>query len=159
MDQFGIRFEYGNAAHLEALGLLYNTLKHDKEAEIHRDLSYWFFAIPIELRSNFDWPDGQTLVDLKLQRESCPIWIPEPAEQLSARWDFYSLVDSIHSGDYSMLGLESRGDSMAELQIDPHGYPYGGVGPLMALTEGFGFTILGVNEYGKYLTREELLPR
>ena len=29
----------------------------------------------------------------------------------------------------------------------------------MALVEGFGFTLLGVNEYGKYLTREELLPR
>jgi len=27
------------------------------------------------------------------------------------------------------------------------------------LAEGFGFTILGVNEYGKYLTRQELLPR
>lgn len=159
MEQFGIRFEYGNAAHLEALRLLYNALKHDKEAEIHRDFSYWFFAIPIELRSNFDWPDEQTLADLKLQRESCPICIPEPAEQLSTRWDFYSLVDSIHSGDYSVLGLEARSDSMAELRIDPHGYPYGGVGPLMALTEGFGFTILGVNEYGKYLTREELLPR
>ena len=68
-------------------------------------------------------------------------------------------MDSIHSGDYTVLGLERLDDSIAELQIDPHGYPYGGVGPLMALVEGFGFTLLGVNEYGKYLTREELLPR
>ncbi|MBR8654944.1 hypothetical protein KDH83_16705 [Achromobacter sp. Marseille-Q0513] len=159
MEQFGVRFEYGNAAHLEALRLLYKTLKHDKEAQIHRDLSDWFSAIPIELGNNFDWPDELTLADLKHQRESCPKWIPEPAEQLSAKWDFYSLVDSIHSGDYTVLGLERLDDSIAELQIDPHGYPYGGVGPLMALVEGFGFTLLGVNEYGKYLTREELLPR
>ena len=38
----------------------------------------------------------------------------------------------------------------AELRIDPHAYPYGGVGPLIALAEAFGFTVLDVNEYGKY---------
>ena len=51
MEQFGVRFEYGNAAHLEALRLLYKTLKHDKEAQIHRDQSDWFSAIPIELET------------------------------------------------------------------------------------------------------------
>src|SRR5260370_32378881 len=34
----------------------------------------------------------------------------------------------------------------SELRIDPHAYPYGGVGPLIALTEGFGFTVLGRSE-------------
>lgn len=99
------------------------------------------------------------LAKLKHQRETCAVLIPEPAEQLSARWDFYSLVESIHSAEYTVLGLEPCGDSVAELQIDPHCYPYGGVGPLIALAEGFGFTIVGVNEYGKYLPRQELLPR
>lgn len=82
--------------------------------------------------------------------------IPEPGEQLSKTWDFHSLVDCLHSGDYAVLGLELCGDSTAELQVFPYGYPYGGVGPLIALAEGFGFVILGVNEYGKYQTRQEL---
>ncbi len=48
-------------------------------------------------------------------------------------------------------------DDMAEMRINPHAYPYGGLGPFIALAEAFGFTILGVNEYGKYQSREELL--
>jgi len=159
MKHFGVRFEYGDAEHLEALCFLYAEIRRDKEAQHHRELSSWLHAIPAELRSGFDWPDELTLARLKHQRETCIALIPEPAEQLSARWDFYSLVESIHSGDYMVLGVELCGDSVAELQIDPDGYPYGGVGPLIALAEGFGFTILGVNEYGKYLTRQELLPR
>ena len=138
--------------------LLYKTLKHDKEAQIHRDQSDWFSAIPIELGNNFDWPDELTLADLKHQRESCPKWIPEPAEQLSAKWDFYSLVDSIHSGDYTVLGLERL--TIPSPNADRSAWlPLRRRGSLMALVEGFGFTLLGVNEYGKYLTREELLPR
>jgi hypothetical protein len=41
--------------------------------------------------------------------------------------------------------------------IEPHAYPYGGIGPLIALAEAFGFTVLGVNEYGKYERRAQLL--
>lgn len=48
-------------------------------------------------------------------------------------------------------------DGIAEMRIDPHAYPYGGVGPFIALAEAFGFRVLGVNEYGEYQSREELL--
>lgn len=43
------------------------------------------------------------------------------------------------------------------MRLNPYGYPHGGVGPLIALAEAFGFTVLGVNECGKYESRSELL--
>jgi len=49
------------------------------------------------------------------------------------------------------------GDGVAEMHINPQAYPYGGVGPLIALAEAFGFTVLGVNECGQYESRGELL--
>jgi hypothetical protein len=48
-------------------------------------------------------------------------------------------------------------ESHAEMQIDPSSYPYGGVGPFIALAEAFGFTVIGVNECGRYEPRDELI--
>lgn len=156
MQQFGVRFQYANAQHLDALRILYAALKSDDQSGNHRPLADWPALIPTGLSENFDWPDESVLARLKHQRETHVRVISDPAQHLSTRWDFYSLVDSIHSGEYALLGVVQCSESIAELQIDPYAYPYGGLGPLIALCEGFGFVILGVNEYGKYLTRQEL---
>ena len=49
-----------------------------------------------------------------------------------------------------MISCERVSDSLGELRVDPHGYPYGGLNGLIALAEGFGFKVVGVNECGVY---------
>jgi hypothetical protein len=67
------------------------------------------------------------------------------------------VFEAIEESEYDVLDCVLSEPSVGELRIDPHAYPYGGVGPLIALAEGYGFIVQGVNEYGKYLTRKELL--
>jgi hypothetical protein len=84
--------------------------------------------------------------------------VSNPDQQLGARWDFYRVFESFEEGDYVVLGCERVGGATGELRINPcFGYPYGGVGPLIALSEGFGFEVLGVNECGRFESRGELL--
>jgi hypothetical protein len=59
--------------------------------------------------------------------------------------------------DDDLLECEPAGEGVAEMRIEPHAYPYGGVGPFIAPAEAFGFTVLGVNGCGEYESREELL--
>ena len=73
------------------------------------------------------------------------------------KWDFNRVFEAIEEGEYSVLGCELTEEMIAEMAIEPSAYPYGGVGPLIALVEAFGFVVLGVNECGKYESREELL--
>ena len=91
----------------------------------------------------------------------CPrlhiIAIPEPSQQLGAEWDFYRVFEAMEESEYDVLDCVLAEPGVGELRINPHAYPYGGVGPLIALAEAFGFTVLGVNEYGKYQPRNELL--
>jgi len=82
--------------------------------------------------------------------------IGEPSDQLGAIWDIYRVFESIEEGDYELLTCELVAPETAEIHINPNGYPYGGIGPFIALAEAFGFRVLGVNEYGKYQSREEL---
>ncbi|MGN6580989.1 MAG: hypothetical protein ACTHJ1_13530 [Bordetella sp.] len=159
MTEFGVRFTFKNSKDLAALSLLYSELKRDKDSDHCRDHSCWPPLIPPGLIENFGWLDANALSAAEHRRRTRPVVIDKPADQLSARWNFDSLVDSINTGDYSLLRLEVIGRSLAELRIYPYGYPYGGLGPLIALAEGFGFFVVGLNEYGKYQTRQELLSQ
>ncbi len=113
--------------------------------------------MPDDIKGSFSWPTPEERERWLAVRDSTPIAVPAPAQQLGAAWDFYRVFEAIEDSEYDVLGCEMVGVGIAELRIDPHAYPYGGVGPLIALAEAFGFTVLGVNECGNYESREELL--
>jgi hypothetical protein len=90
-------------------------------------------------------------------RDSALIAIPSPSQQLGTEWDFYRVLEAIEESEYDVLGCEMVDEGIGEMHINPAAYPYGGVGPLIALAEAFGFTVLGVNECGEYESRGKLL--
>ena len=114
--------------------------------------------MPDEVKGRFSWPTNEERRRWLVVRDSTVIAISEPSKQLGTEWDFYRVFEAIEESEYDVLGCELVGPEVGELRVDPHSSPYGGVGPLIALAEAFGFTVLGVNEYGKYQPREQLLP-
>jgi hypothetical protein len=157
MDAFGVRFAVNNPQRFETLRSLYAEIKRDKDARQFRDPAEWVRLVPDEIKGKFSWPTPEEREHWLAVRESTPIAIPAPSQQLGAGWDFYRVFEAIEESEYDVLGCEMAGEGIAEMRIDPHAYPYGGVGPLIALAEAFGFTVLGVNGYGKYESRGELL--
>jgi hypothetical protein len=157
MKAFGVQFRIDdNRRFGELVGLL-GEIKHDKDCGAFRDPAAWPSLVPDAIKTRFEWPTAAERSHWLSVRDTKLIRIANPNQQLGARWDFYRIFESIEEGDYSILGCECVGDSVGELRIDPNGYPYGGVGPLIALAEAFGFEILGVNECGRFESRAELL--
>ncbi len=157
MKAFGVRFRVDDAARFEALRSLYAEIKRDKDAGKFREGSEWVSLVPDEIKGCFSWPTAAERLHWLAVRNSTPIVILEPSQQLGTEWDFYRVFESFEESEYDVLDCVMFGEGEAEMHINPHAYPYGGVGPLIALAEAFGFTVLGVNEYGKYETREDLL--
>ena len=155
MEEFGIRFKNGSEEDFSALRKLFEAIKKDKDDESPRNESEWLAFVPKEHRSNFIWPSEIERSDWLEFSKDKAVAIPDVTDQISQKWDFYCIVDAFHNGDYDLLKCEKKND-LYEMHIYPYGYPYGGIGPLIALAEGFGFRIEGVNEYGKYLNRSEL---
>lgn len=153
MEAFGVRFTVNNPQRFESLRALFAEIKHDKDAGTFRDGDAWLPLVPDEVKGRFSWPTAEERQHWLAIRNSVVTFVPEPSDQLGAIWDFYRVFEAIEEGEYDVLGCESAGDQAAEMRIDPHAYPYGGVGPLIALAEAFGFPVLGVNEYGKYQDR------
>lgn len=157
MDAFGVRFAGNKPQHFEALRSLYAEVKRDKDSGEFRDPAEWVRLVPDEFKGQFSWPTPEEREHWLAVRDSTAIAIPSPSRQLGTEWDFYRVFEAIKESEYDVLGCEMVGEGIAEMHINPHAYPYGGVGPLIALAEAFGFTVLGVNEYGKYESRAELL--
>ena len=158
MESFGVQFRINDDQRFGELRALYAEIKHDKEAGTFRDPAEWVALVPDAVKANFEWPTAEERNRWLSVRGSKVIWIPNPNQQLGAKWNFYSVFESFEDGDYLVLGCDRTSDSIGELRIDPcFGYPYGGVGPLIALAEAFGFEVLGVNECGRFESRAELL--
>jgi hypothetical protein len=157
MEAFGVRFAVNDLQRFEALRALYAEVKRDKDADQFRDPSEWVRLVPDEVKGHFSWPTAEERAHWLGIRGSVVIAIPDPSQQLGAEWDFYRVFEAIEESEYDVLGCELVAPDVGELRINPHAYPYGGVGPLIALAEGHGFTVLGVNECGEYESRERLL--
>lgn len=136
---------------------LYAEVRRDKDAGQSRDPAEWVRLVPDEIKGRFSWPTDEERQRWLAVRDSTVISIPEPSDQLGAEWDFYRVFEAMGESEYDLLDCVLAEPGVGELRINPHAYPYGGVGPLIALAEAFGFAVLGVNEYGKYQPREELL--
>lgn len=157
MEAFGVRFAVTDLQRFDALCSLYAEVKRDKDAGHFRDPAEWVRLIPNEVKARFSWPTPEERSHWLDIRDSVVIAIPDPSQQLGAEWDFYRVFEAIEESEYDVLGCELVDPGVGELRINPHAYPYGGVGPQIALAEAFGFTVMGVNECGKYEPRQKLL--
>jgi hypothetical protein len=157
MEAFGVRFAVNDAQRFESLRRIFVEAKKDKEANVFRDAKAWAALVPDEIKPRFSWMTDQERDEWAARRGSTVIAVSEPADQLGGVWAFDRVFEAIEESEYSLLSCEMVEDGIAEMRIDPHAYPYGGVGPFIALAEAFGFRVLGVNEYGEYQSREDLL--
>src|SRR5262249_33311042 len=117
----------------------------------------WVRLVPQDARERFTWPTPQEREDWLRRKGSAVILVGQPKDQLGVKWDFYRVFESIADGEYDLLGCERVSPTGGEIRIDPHAYPYGGLGPFIALVEAYGFSVVGVNESGRYQPREELV--
>jgi hypothetical protein len=136
MESFGVRFSVNDIRRFETLRSLFIEAKRDKDSEQARDPSEWASLVPDEIKSCFSWPTSEERERWLAIRNSTPILISSSSEQLGSRWNFFRVFESIEEGEYDLLECEIVGEGVAEMHIDPHAYPYGGVGPLIALARG-----------------------
>lgn len=153
----GVRFRVRDAERFASLRRLCREIKADKAQERFREDREWTRLVPDSVGHNFDWPSEKAREAWRKRRESTPVHVAPPAAHLGGRWDFFRVIECFEDGEYLLESCEMTGPDAAEIVIEPWAYPYGGVGCIIALVEAFGFEVLGVNEWGEYLTREQLL--
>ena len=162
MTQF-VRFMVEDATHFAALQAVFDELKTVKNRNspvapqdvggqnelIEHDLDRLRSLMPPNVQSNFIWPSGGHKEDHRLPPNK-PLAISPPGTFLGAEWSINRILDLIDSCEYSLDRCDMVDASVGELHVITWSYPYGGLNALIALVEGFGFHVLGVNECGEY---------
>ena len=160
MPQF-VRFSVDDVTHFEALRSVFTKIKSVKNldyeidpnivdsAETSYDIDAMRQLMPAPVQSNFDWPASSEIAEHKLDLNK-PIRLSAPGALRGARWSLVRILDLIDTCEYSLDRCELIDRKIGELHVETHAYPYGGLNALIALVEGFGFNVVGVNECGVY---------
>ena len=87
-----------------------------------------------------DSPEGITYSKLWELTEPEHRWA-DNMFHMPGNWDFESLLDSLFNGEYVLVDLRRKTQTIGELIYDPWARPFGGTEPLVALIEAFGQTV------------------
>jgi len=132
-----------------------------------------FFELIKEEKDSSEEPDEKKLSDFLSEGEKGHFWNPSEEEQkewqrfwaetaveirISLKmplppWDLESMYEAFWNGDYDLISITKEND-YHHLNFNPHGYPYGGTGSMVALVNCFGHTIVGIDDgtgYAEYV--------
>jgi hypothetical protein len=157
MKAIGVRFGYRDASLFRALCTLITEIAKEKGGSGLRDPDYWAAFLPAGVRDRFVWPSAEERKTWAITRFTIPVAERYPAGAFGSPWNFFRVIEAIDDGVYTILGCKSISPFVAEIRIDPWSYPYGGLGPFVALVEAYGCFVFGLNESGEYLRREDML--
>ncbi|WP_295614920.1 hypothetical protein [Chamaesiphon sp. GL140_3_metabinner_50] len=86
---------------------------------------------------------------------STPVEVRNSPQWLYTQWHLESMLDAFWNGDYDLIAIQEESNKYY-LTFDPHGYPYGGTGCMVALLECFGNQVIGIDDGTGYI---EYTPR
>lgn len=152
---FGVHFRVDEPGLFEPLVSLFAALKEAKASSDFGDASEWKVRMHPEVSARLYALTEEERATRHEVRSSHVILVTSPQEAVGSHWDFGDILDCLENGEYDLLKVVRREDGSAELLIDPHAYPYGGIGCFIGLVEAHGMHVLGFVEYGKYEARIE----
>jgi hypothetical protein len=153
-----VEFESNGEKSLQRLTEFFDLVKAAKDSEEPADESQLLAFLTDGERSYFSNLTAEEVAEWNEYWFSTPLPKRHSPETLVPQWDFASMLDAFWNGDYDLISIQPRATRHV-LEFNPHGYPYGGNGSLVALVECFGHQVVGVDDgtgYEKYVPRTNI---
>lgn len=153
-----VEFESNGERPLQRLTEFFGLVKAVKDSDEPADESQLLAFLTDGERSYFSNHTPDEKAEWNEYWFSTPLPKRHSPEMLIPQWDFASMLDAFWNGDYDLIAIQPRATRHV-LEFNPHGYPYGGTGSLVALVECFGHRVVGVDDgtgYEKYVPRTNI---
>ncbi|MGC0097669.1 hypothetical protein HI806_01905 [Ralstonia solanacearum] len=148
-------FESNGERALQRLTEFFDLVKAAKDSDEPADESKLSAYLTEGERSYFSNLTAEEAAEWNEYWFSTPLPKRHSPEMPTPQWDFGSMLDAFWNGDYDLVAIRAQ-ETRHALEFNPHGYPYGGTGSLVALVECFGHRVVGVDDGTGY---EEYVPR
>jgi hypothetical protein len=153
-----VEFESNGEKSLQRLTEFFDLVKATKDSDEPADESQLLAFLTDGERSYFSNLTPEEVAEWNEYWSSTPLPKRHSSEMPIPQWDFASMLDAFWNGDYDLISIQPRATRHV-LEFNPHGYPYGGTGSLVALVECFGHQVVGVDDgtgYEKYVPRTNI---
>lgn len=153
-----VEFESNGEKSLQRLTEFFYLVKAAKDSDEPADESQLLAFLTDGERSYFSNLTPEDVAEWNEYWFSTPLPKRHSPEMLVPQWDLASMFDAFWNGDYDLISIQPRATRHV-LEFNPHGYPYGGTGSLVALVECFGHQVVGVDDgtgYEKYVPRTNI---
>jgi hypothetical protein len=104
------------------------------------DLERSYFWNPSEEESTAYWEEYF----------STPIEIRHSPNMLHPQWHLESMLDAFWNGEYDLIDIQEN-NGKYYLTFNPHAYPYGGTGCMVAFLECFSHEVIGIQDGTGYV--------
>ena len=146
MNNGYIRFRQDDAERLSALKRVVTSMADAKTSKMWPNDERWLPYFDSECMKHFWQPTEQEKKKWldKWTKAPYPDKLTDP--DLQTPWDFGSMLDAIHAGEYVIHGIQKNPDGSYDLTFEAFSYPYGGIDALTALVEAFDCILIGTED-------------
>lgn len=116
---------------------------YDEDAEFRLADAVWLGLFPESVRANFEIDEPELIREV--WRTSSIVLTPT-SQTSGLRWGVFGVLESLTNAEYLLLGCERLEGGLAQWRFDAMAYPYGGVGSMVGLIEGFGFEVVEIHD-------------
>lgn len=152
-DYCYVEFESNGEKALQRLTEFFDFVKAAKDSDKPADESQLAAYLTDAERTYFSNLTEEQSAEWNEYWFSTPLPKRHSPEMPTPGWDFESMLDAFWNGDYDLIAIRP-GATRHVLEFNPHGYPYGGTGSLVAMVQCFGHRVVGVEDgtgYEKYV--------
>jgi hypothetical protein len=147
MVESSVNFELADSSRFGMLERVFDALRDAKSDDaIDVDDESWRSYFDDDALSHFWNPTPEELADWTRRWEATPVEKRFTDPTLETPWDFQSMIDAFHNGEYNLLRVIRTSEKTGALRFEALAYPYGGTGCMHALVECFGGIVTGEND-------------
>ena len=144
MVESSVTFRLDDSTRFGMLQRVFDALRDAKTDDaIDADNESWRSYFDEEALSHFWDPTPEELADWTRRWQATPVETRFTDPTLKTPWDFGSMIQAFHNGEYNLLRVIRTSANTGALQFKALACPYGGTGCMRALIECFGGTVTG----------------
>ena len=144
MAESSVNFHLADPKRFAMLQRAFDALRNAKNDDaINAENKSWRSYFDSEAQRYFWNPTPDELADWTRRWQATLVEKRFTDPTLETPWDFGSMLEAFHNGEYKLLRLIRTSDNTGALQFEALTWPYGGTGCMRALIESFGGTVTG----------------
>ena len=144
MVESSVNFTLADPSRFGMLQRVFHALRDAKnDGAIDADDESWRSYFDDDALSHFWNPTPEELADWTRRWQATPVEKRFTDPTLETPWDFGSMIEAFHNGEYNLLRVTRVSENAGALQFEALAFPYGGTGCMCALVECFGGIVTG----------------